>query len=179
MIRFTMPTAEEAGGSKKYENYVEALRVAKTEVNDGSFALDMEKGEFGYVEKIMHFDNYDWLLDVGCVANPPSIKFSCKNDGNNLSYIRMLNQTINRYGFFKKGIASIGNISKALNNIGDCSETLSAGRRNASITIFKEYKKDWSYSVRGCDICKEAIEKRSSIEGAVGVLIDFYQLNNL
>ncbi|TRZ55046.1 hypothetical protein D4Q76_01165 [archaeon] len=174
-----MLTAEEAGGSKKYENYIEALRVAKTEVNDGSFALDMEKGEFDYVEKIIHFDNYAWLLDVGCVANPPSIKFSCKNYGNNLSYIRILNQTINRDGFFKKGIANIGNISKALNNIGDCSETLSAGRRNASITIFKEYLKDWSYNVRGCDICKEAVEKRSSIEGAIEVLIDFYQPKNL
>ncbi len=179
MNNFRMPTMKEAGSHKKYENYVEALTVAGIEIKNGEFALNMEKGIFGYVEEIIQFDKYDCLLDLGCVANPPSIKISYKNNEKGLSYVRMPHQETNRNGYFKKGVANIRNISDSLSDIDNCSETLSAGKRSARVTVFKECKNVWSYDVRGCEICEENIKKSDSLEGAIGVLIDFFNSNNL
>ncbi len=173
MLEFEMPSKKEEKRRKRFE---ESLKAAGIGVKEESFFLDIEEGKI--LKKIhdeIGVENLRRELSLGCAANVPSIE--CRhNNGNRLTYVRMLN-TDAAEGLYDKNIPVIGKIVKSMSNPSKYSESLFASRRGKNAIIQSE-SGAWCLKVKGIEIINSG-QDGTYLEDAVGLVLDFYRSNNI
>lgn len=133
------------------------------------------------VEDKIGFEKFKKDIIFGCRKSSPQINYFYENNGNRLTYVRILNSYVNRNKFYDgDGVVSIPKpylISNALSNLNDCSESVSIFKQGVT-SILKSENNLWTFDFSGHKIFKD-MPGEKYMKTALDFLLEFYHSNNL